>query len=81
MNETVRLVITIVHLAVCVVLIAIVILQSGKSANLSGVISGAADTFFGKTKARSIDKKLEKLTGWAAALFIVLTFVLTLFPS
>ncbi|MBQ6934404.1 MAG: preprotein translocase subunit SecG, partial [Clostridia bacterium] len=41
-------------------------------------IDGVADTFFGKNKARSLDAKLEKLTGVLAIAFIVLTFVITL---
>lgn len=69
---------TIVQVIVSLVLIATVLFQSGKSAGLSGSIAGVADTFFGKNKARSIDAKLEKLTGICAIVFIVLTFVLAM---
>ena len=73
MNETVRLVLTIVQVIVSLVLILTVIFQSGKQAGLSGSINGVADTFFGKNKARSLDAKLERLTTITA-----LTFILTI---
>ena len=56
----------------------IVLMQSGKSAGLSGAISGGADTFFGKGKAKTLDAKLAKLTKWFALAFVVLTLVLNL---
>ena len=57
-------------------LVAIVMLQSGKSAGLSGAISGAADTFLSKNKAKTVDAKLAKATKWVAILWVVLTVVL-----
>ena len=56
----------------------IVLLQSGKSAGLSGAISGGADTFMSKGKAKSLDAKLAKATKWFALAFVVLTLVLNL---
>jgi len=76
--ETVKLIMTIVQVLVSLALIISVIFQSGKHAGMSGSIDGVADTFFGKNKARSLDAKLEKLTGVLAIAFIVLTFVNTL---
>ena len=76
--ETVKLIMTIVQVLVSLALIISVIFQSGKHAGMSGSIDGVADTFFGKNKARSLDAKLEKLTGVLAIAFIVLTFVITL---
>ena len=57
---------------------AIVLAQSGKSAGLSGTISGGAETFMSKGKAKSLDAKLAKLTKWFALGFVVLTLVLNL---
>jgi preprotein translocase subunit SecG len=52
-------------------LIAVVLLQKGKSAGLSGSISGGAEHLFGRTKARGLDLFLSRLTiGLAAAFFI-----------
>lgn len=56
-------------------LIVAVLLQSGKSHGLSGTIAGGAETFFGKTKAKSMDKLLSKLTTIVAILFAVLVIV------
>ena len=68
----------IVHVILALVLIAVVLLQSGKTAGLSGSISGGAETFFGKNKARTMDGMLAKLTSVVAILFIVTSFVLSL---
>ena len=54
----------------------VVLMQSGKSAGLSGAISGGADTFLAKGKARSLDAKLAKSTKWFALVFVVLTLFL-----
>lgn len=54
-------------------LIAVVLLQSGKSAGLSGSIGGGAEQLFGKQKARGLDAILEKLTIVLAVTFIVLS--------
>lgn len=62
-------------LLVCVVLIAIVVFQSGKSAGLSGAIAGAADSFMAKGKASTLDAKLAKATKWVAAGFVVMTLL------
>lgn len=56
----------------------VVLMQSGKSAGLSGAIAGGADTFFSKSKAKSLDAKLAKSTKWCALVFAVLTLVLNL---
>ena len=71
-------VLTIVHVILSIVLIAVVLFQSGKSAGLSGSIAGGAETFFGKNKARTLDGILGKLTGIVAILFIATSFVLSL---
>ena len=55
---------------------AIVLMQSGKSAGLSGAISGGAETFMSKGKAKTWDAKLAKATKWFALAFVILTLVL-----
>ena len=71
-----KLALTIVQVLLSVAVIAIVMLQSGKSAGLSGAISGAADTFLSKNKAKSVDAKLAKMTKWVAIAFMLLTLSL-----
>ena len=73
---TVKLALTIIQVLCALVLIAVVMLQSGKSAGLSGAIAGGVDTFLSKNKAKSADARLAKATKWVAILFMVLTLVL-----
>lgn len=67
-----------VQILVSIFLIVVILLQKGKSAGISGVIAGGAETFFGKNKARTMEGTLERLTTVAAALFIILSMVLTI---
>ena len=69
------LTITILQVLVGVVIILMVLFQSGKNQGL-GVIGGAADTFLAKSKAKSLDAKLARATKWVGAVFIVLTLAL-----
>lgn len=59
------------------IIIVIVLMQQSREAGLSGAISGAADTFFGKNKGRTIEAKLEKFTKYFAIFFFVLILVST----
>lgn len=74
-----RLALIIAHIVVSVSLIFIVILQSGRSAGISGEIAGGAETFFGKNKGRTIDSMLVKWTKIAAVIFIITSLALTIF--
>ena len=60
-------------------LIAVVLLQSGKSAGLSGAISGGAEQLFGKQKARGLDLVLHRITMVLAFLFFILTVAVAYF--
>ncbi|WP_050180197.1 preprotein translocase subunit SecG [Domibacillus robiginosus] len=64
---------------VAIALIAVVLLQSGKSSGLSGAISGGAEQLFGKQKARGLDLVLHRLTVVLSVLFFVLTIALSYF--
>lgn len=72
-----RTVLTIIFILVCVALAAVVLLQEGKSAGL-GAISGAADTYWGKNKGRSMEGALVKITRYLGIAFIVLAAVLNI---
>jgi preprotein translocase subunit SecG len=67
---------TILQVLVSLGLISTVLLQSGKSAGLSGSIAGGAETFFGKGK--SMDEKLSRITRWLAGAFLVITLALAI---
>ena len=68
--------VTILQLICALLLVAVVLFQSGKSKGLSGSIAGIADSYMAKGKARSLDAKLAKSTKWIGAVFVVLTLVL-----
>ena len=58
-----------------IVIIAIVLLQQGHRAGVNGAISGGADTFLSKNKARTVNATLARLTKYIAILFFVLALV------
>ena len=70
-------VITILLVLVGVLIVLMVLFQSGKNQGL-GVIGGVADTFLARSKAKSMDAKLARATKWVGAAFIVLTLVLSI---
>ncbi len=70
------LVIEIVLCLFSLFMVAVVLLQSGKSAGLSGDIAGGAATFLGKSKAKSYEGTLKKLTKIAAVGMMVLAIAL-----
>lgn len=71
------LVLTIIHVLVAIGLIVAVILQSGKSAGLSGAIAGGAESFFGRKKG--LEEKLERITVILAVVFVVTALLSVLF--
>lgn len=68
-----------VLIILAIFLIIVVLLQESRSAGLSGAISGGADTFFGKSKGRTMEQKLVKLTRISAIAFFILTLGITIF--
>ncbi|MCU6745969.1 MULTISPECIES: preprotein translocase subunit SecG [Suilimivivens] len=72
-----RIVIQILFILICIVLTVIVLMQEGKSAGL-GAISGAAETYWGKNKGRSMEGKLVKFTKYLAIGFMVISIILNL---
>lgn len=75
--EIVRIILTIVFIIICVVLSAIVLMQEGKSAGL-GAISGAAESYWGKNKGRSMEGALVKITRYLTVAFIVIAAILNI---
>ena len=73
--ETIQLVLTILQVISGLAVTVIVLMQSGKSAGLSGAIAGGADNFLSKGKAKTLDAKLAKATKWFALAFVILTLV------
>ena len=75
--EILKTIITIIFVIDCIALSAIILLQEGKTAGL-GTISGAADSYWGQNKGRSMEGALVKSTKFLAILFLVLAVVLNL---
>ncbi len=74
---TVKLILEVLFIIVCSALTVIILMQEGKSAGL-GAIAGAADTYWGKNKGRSMEGMLVKLTRVLVVLFIVISAVLNI---
>lgn len=72
-----RTVLTVLYIIACIVLVIVVLMQEGKAAGL-GAISGAAESYWGKNKGRSMEGRLVKMTTWLAIAFIVFAIVLNL---
>ena len=72
-----KTVLTVVFIIICIALTVIILLQEGKSAGL-GAISGAADTYWGKNKGRSMEGLLVKVTRVLVILFLLISIVLNI---
>ena len=72
-----RTILTIIFIIICIVLAAIVLMQEGKAAGL-GAISGAAETYWGKNKGRSMEGALVKITRWLVVAFLVIAVILNI---
>lgn len=73
-----QIIVSIFHIIFSLFIIIVVLLQSGKSAGLSGSIAGGAETFFGKNKGRTLDALLGKYTSVAAIMFLITSIALFL---
>ena len=76
--SAVELIFTILQLICGLIVILVVLFQSGKSAGLSGSIGGVAYSFLAQGKAKTMDAKLARATKWVGAIFIILTLVLNI---
>ena len=76
--EVLKIVLTVLEVIASVAVIAIVLLQSGKEAGLSGALAGNNDSYMNKSKMGGLDKMLAKATKWIALVWIGLTLFLSL---
>ena len=75
--EALRIVLTVIYILICLALVVLVLMQEGKSAGL-GAISGAAETYWGKNKGRSMEGALVKFTKVLGIVFMLLAIVLNI---
>ena len=64
-----------VLIVAAIIITIVVLMQEGRSQNLSGAIAGGAETFLGKSKGRTIEAKLERMTKWLIVAFFVVVLV------
>ncbi len=75
--EVLKTILTVVFILISILLTVIILAQEGKSAGL-GTIAGAADTYYGKNKGRTIEGKLEKGTKILVVLFLLVAVALNM---
>ena len=73
----VRIIVSILYIIVSVALVILVLMQEGK-AQVLGYISGAAESYWGKNKGRSMEGMLVKITKVLAFFFLALTILLNM---
>ena len=74
----VKIILTVLEVIFSIGLTAVVLLQSGKEAGLSGAIAGNSDSYLSKNKGGSLDQKLASATKWVALVWILVTLGLCL---
>ena len=75
--EVLKVILTVLEVIASIVLILVVMFQSGKEAGLSGALSGNSDSYLSKS-GKSLDKTLASATKWVALVWLALTLVLSL---
>lgn len=70
-----EIILGILTILVSLVIIAVILFQQGHRAGVNGVISGGADTFLSKNKARTFDATLARITKYIAIVFFILALV------
>ena len=77
--QTLKTILLILEVVTSLALVVVIMMQSSKESGL-GAISGNSDTYMGKGKAKSLDKKLASATKWIALVWILVTMGLNLIP-
>lgn len=78
--DVLKIILTVLEVIASVVLIVVILMQSGKEEGLSGALTGNSDSYLSKSGNGGLDKLLARSTKWVALAWIVLTLVLTLLP-
>lgn len=73
-----RIVLIVLEVIASIILILVVLMQSGKESGLSSTISGNSDSYLSKNGLGGLDKKLSKATKWVALVWVVLTLLLSI---
>ena len=73
----VKIILSVIFIIDCIALTVVVLMQEGKQQGL-GAIAGAAETYWGKNKGRSMEGNLVKITKYLAIGFMLISIVLNL---
>lgn len=73
-----EIVLTVLECIASLLLIVVILVQSGKESGLSGALAGGNDSYLSKNKSAGLDKKLASATKWIALVWILLTLALSL---
>ena len=73
-----KIALIVVEVIVSLLLVLVVLFQSGKEAGLSGALAGGSDTYMSKNKGATLDKKLANATKWIALAWVIVTLALVL---
>ena len=76
--EVLKIILTVLEVITSLVLVVVVLMQSGKESGLSGAIAGNSDSYMSKSGKGGLDKMLAKATKWIALVWILLTLALSL---
>ena len=79
--NTLKIIVLVLDLISAVLLTATILIQTGKSAGLSGAIAGASDSFMSKGGSKTLDAKLAKATKWIGLAFVILTLMSVILVS
>ena len=79
--EIAKTILTVLEIITSVVMVLVVMFQSGKEAGLSAAIAGNSDSYLNKSKFGNLDKTLASATKWIALAWVLLTLSLSFFPA
>ena len=79
--EVAQIIVAVFQLLASIVLIAVIMFQSGKESGLSGALSGSSDSYMSKNKKGNLDAMLASSTKWIALVWGVLTLVLCILSA
>ncbi len=76
--QIIKIILSVIFIIDCIALTVVVLMQEGKQQGLGGAISGAADSYWGKNKGRSMEGGLVKATTIMGTLFFVISVALNM---
>ncbi len=79
--EVLEIILGVVMLLLSIVIIGVVLLQQGHRSGINGAISGGADTFLSKNKAKTADALLGRITKYLAGAFFVIAIATTVIAT